>query len=126
MIRAVAVLLLFAHGVAHFAIWVPRVDPGRPPPFRPDRSGLLSAAGMPEGAVRRAAVTLAVVTGLLNWLAAVWLVTGSDRWAGAAVGAAVCGLVLKAIWFNPWLSLGVVLDLGLLLAVAQRWPAALW
>ncbi|MQS10078.1 hypothetical protein FNX48_023795 [Streptomyces sp. IF17] len=126
MIRVVAVFLLFAHGLVHFAIWGSRSGPERPPPFRPDRSAPLSAVGVPEGAVHRMAVTLAVVTGLLNWLAAVWLAVGSDRWAGAAVGAAVCGLVLKTVWFNPWLSAGVLLDLGLLVAVAQRWPAALW
>jgi hypothetical protein len=34
-------------------------------------------------------------------------------------------LGFKAIWFHPWLSAGVALDVALIAAVATRWPAPL-
>lgn len=36
------------------------------------------------------------------------------------------GLVLKAVWFNPWLLVGVLLDAGVLAAVFGQWPASLY
>ena len=40
MITALAVALLLAHGLVHFAVWLPHPepDPGKPAPFAPDRS----------------------------------------------------------------------------------------
>jgi hypothetical protein len=37
--------------------------------------------------------------------------------AGLAAFAALVGLVLKGLWFNRWLRLGVALDLGVVGAV---------
>ena len=37
------------------------------------------------------------------------------------VCASLLGLLLKALFFNPWLLLGVLIDLGVLLGVAY-WP----
>ncbi|MZF87796.1 hypothetical protein [Streptomyces sp. SID5643] len=35
-------------------------------------------------------------------------------------------LLLEALWFHPWLSLGMVLDAGVVTAVVTCWPASLY
>lgn len=44
----------------------------------------------------------------------------------AAVVAAASGLVLKAVWFDPWLSVGVLLDVSVIVVVACTWPASVY
>ncbi|MDT7839954.1 hypothetical protein [Streptomyces justiciae] len=39
---------------------------------------------------------------------------------------AAVGLLLRTLWFNPWLSLGVLLDAGVIAAVLLTWPASLY
>ncbi|CAM5276456.1 hypothetical protein SCANM124S_01116 [Streptomyces canus] len=34
--------------------------------------------------------------------------------------------MLKAIWCDPWLSVGVLLDVGVIVAVASTWPASVY
>jgi hypothetical protein len=51
---------------------------------------------------------------------------GSSWWPTAALVGAVGGLLLKAIWFDPWLSVGVLLDVGVIMAVACTWPASVY
>jgi hypothetical protein len=43
-----------------------------------------------------------------------------------AVAAAVTGLALKLVFFHPWLILGVLLDLAVLIAAATGWPVGWW
>ncbi|CAL9283094.1 hypothetical protein [Streptomyces sp. SudanB52_2052] len=52
--------------------------------------------------------------------------TQSSGWSVAALTAACVGLLLKVLWFHPWLSLGVVLDAGVITAVLTGWPASLY
>lgn len=40
--------------------------------------------------------------------------------------AASAGLLLKVLWFDPWLGLGVLLDVGVVVAVACTWPASVY
>ncbi|MDG9701613.1 hypothetical protein [Streptomyces sp. DH37] len=126
MIRAVAVVLLVAHALVHFRIWVTPPDPENPPPFSPSRSWALSAAHVTEETSRAAATGLAVVTALLYAIAGVALLADAGWWAPAAVVAAAGGLVLKVVWFDPWLLLGIALDAGIILAVTLAWPASLY
>ncbi|MGW3031879.1 hypothetical protein ACWDCB_11670 [Streptomyces sp. NPDC001178] len=51
---------------------------------------------------------------------------GAGWWPTAALVAASSGLVLKAVWFDPWLSVGVLLDVGVITAVACSWPASVY
>ena len=46
-------------------------------------------------------------------------------WAAVAGIAAVLGLVLKGLWFHPWLTLGVALDIAVAVTVLLGWPAYL-
>ncbi|WP_031510793.1 hypothetical protein [Streptomyces megasporus] len=125
MIRAVAVLLLIAHALVHFRVWVTPVDPEHPPPFDPGRSWALGTAGVPGETAGAAAAGLAAVTALLYAGAGVALLAHSGWWATAAVAAAAGGLVLKVLWFNPWLVPGIVVDVGVALAVGLGRPASL-
>jgi hypothetical protein len=36
----------------------------------------------------------------------------------------VVALALKGLWFNRWLSLGVALDISVVVAAAAGWPAS--
>ena len=44
---------------------------------------------------------------------------------GSPQTAAVLGLVLKGLFFHPWLTIGVLLDVFVLVAAATAWPVTL-
>ena len=71
-------------------------------------------------------MSLAAVTAMLYIIAGAAAAAHSGGSPDAAVAAAVSGLVLKAVWFNPWLLVGVLLDAGVLAAVFGQWPASLY
>jgi hypothetical protein len=59
-------------------------------------------------------------------LAALLLVAGAGVWAPAAAAAALVAALLKVTFFNTWLTLGVLLDVAVLTAVAAAWPPSLF
>jgi hypothetical protein len=123
MITTLLAAFLLAHGLIHFAIWLPRTpaDPTRPAPFIPEHSAILTRTAVPETTARKVSSIMAVAAGggfLLTGLG----VASDAPWAVTmAVLASVTGLVLKTLFFNPWLLLGIALDLGILV-VAATWP----
>lgn len=126
MIIALTAAFLIAHGLMHLAVWTAPARSSSTEPFAPTQSWALTVAHTPETTARLAAVSLAVTTSLLYVIAATSVAVGSDRWATAAVAAAATGLVLKAIYFHPWLTYAALLDAGVILAVAGNWPASLY
>jgi hypothetical protein len=118
---------LVVHGLLHLAIWLPHPepDPAKPAPFDPDHSSVLALARVRESTGRRLATALASATAGAYVVAGLLLAVGSDAVVPAAVLAAVLGLALKALYFHPWLSLGVLLDLGVLSAALVEWPVSL-
>ncbi|MTE18100.1 hypothetical protein F0L17_02925 [Streptomyces sp. TRM43335] len=126
MIRALVVVLLLAHALVHLRVWATPADPEHPPLFVPGHSWALAVAHLSEETARAGAVGLASITALLYAAAGVALAAGLGWWAPAAVLAAASGLVLKTLWFNPWLSVGVAVDAGVVLAVTVGWPASLY
>lgn len=46
-------------------------------------------------------------------------------WVPMAVSGAVAGLLLKGLFFNPWLIVGVLIDIGVLWASSAGWPPSL-
>ncbi|MFG2026902.1 hypothetical protein [Streptomyces sp. NPDC048825] len=50
--------------------------------------------------------------------------TDSNGGTTPAVIAASAGLLLKALWFSPWLSLGTLLDAGVLTAALASRPGS--
>lgn len=118
---------LLLHGLLHLAVWLPKPepDPAKPPPFEPDHSAVLTAAHVPVKSVHALAIGLAAGTCAAYLLAAVAVALGAPFAVGVAIAAALVGLVLKGLYFHPWLSIGVLLDLGVLSAAVWEWPVAL-
>ncbi|MFF1680089.1 hypothetical protein ACFVYG_29120 [Streptomyces sp. NPDC058256] len=126
MITALVTAFLIVHGLLHPGVWTAPVQPENPPPFDPGRSRALTAAHLSAAPARAAALALAWYTALVYVVAGVGTAAGGGWWPTAAIVAAISGLVLKAIWFDPWLSVGVLLDVGVIVAVACAWPASLY
>lgn len=79
-------------------------------PFNSSRSWLLGIFGVGEGSIRPLAITLAVI-------AAIGFVLGGGGWLAAqgwgrslAVWSAVVSILLVVLYFNPWLSLAVLIN----------------
>lgn len=118
---------LAVHGLLHLAVWLPKPapPPAKPPPFEPDHSAVLTAVRVPVRSVHALALGLAVGACAAYLLAAVAVALGPGWAVGVTVAAALLGLVLKGLYFHPWLSFGVLLDLGVLSAALWEWPVAL-
>ncbi|MCI3241836.1 MULTISPECIES: hypothetical protein [Streptomyces] len=128
MITLLVAAFLVVHGLLHPGVWTApqqRAD-GAAAPFTPGHSWLLTSAGVSTTSAATAALTLAWWTAVVYVVAGSGVAAGAGWWPTAALVAASSGLVLKAVWFDPWLSVGVLLDLGVIAAVACSWPASLY
>jgi hypothetical protein len=127
MITALLVAFLVAHGLVHLAIWLPHPQPDteKPPPFQPDHSGLLTAAPITPSATHTFSVVLASAVAIAYVLAGVAVATSVPAAAGLVAVAAGLGLVLKTLFFHPWLTVGVAIDAVLLVAAMSGWPVSL-
>lgn len=109
------------HTLVHAGFVSPRpTTTGGPAwPFMLDRSWLLTRLGL-EARVLRAigvALVLLVVVGYATAVGAILgFVGGAAFGVGVTLGSSA-SLVLLGLFFHPWLIVGVVLDLALLLAV---------
>jgi hypothetical protein len=118
MIAVVTGLFLIWHGLIHLLFLAP-VPPGskndKEWPFKFEDSWLLTPLGLNNMQARRFGTVLAVIT------AAAFVIGGVSRmgvfggWAIPVSISAVCGLLLLGIYWRPWLSLGVLLNLGILI-----------
>jgi hypothetical protein len=122
MEQLAVVAFLIVHGFVHAAVWTAPKPANQPTPFDPAHSWALAAAHIAASASRTASLTLAWLGAGLFAAAGCALALDTTAWTSLAVLAATVGLVLKGLWFNRWLSLGVVLDLGVIAAVASSWP----
>jgi hypothetical protein len=110
---ALLVAFLAAHGLLHLAIWLPHPepDPAKPPPFQPDHSAVLAAVHAPPSAVHVLSMGLAAAAAAAYLLAATAVVWGAGWAVPVTVAAALAGLMLKGLYFHPWLLVGIALDL---------------
>ena len=76
---------------------------------------------MPAATVRQVAVILAASTALAYTLAGVAVAVDAGWAVPTAMAASLLGLSLKVLYFNPWLLLGLLLDVTVLLGAAT-WP----
>jgi hypothetical protein len=125
MTRFLLAAFLFAHGWIHAAIYALPQKPEETPPFQASHSWALSAAHVPEVSTRRVSIAMSWLTCAAFGTAAVFLVAGSDLWMSVTIASAALGLVLKALYFNPWLSLGVLIDVGLIALTTTSWASGL-
>jgi hypothetical protein len=115
-----------AHGLIHasFLSPQPRTEPGAPAwPFHLDRSWLLSRLGLTSRAVRVVGVGLVVAVLLGFTLTGASLLLGLAWWRTAAVASAAASLIQLALFFHPWLSLGLAINTAIIAAlVLAGWP----
>jgi hypothetical protein len=118
---------LVVHGLVHLAVWLtPAAQAAdRPAPFAPDHSAVLTRADVRPSTSHVLAVRLALAAAVTYAAAGIAVAIGSEWAIGLAAVAALLGLALKTIFFNPWLSLGVLLDAAALSAALVEWPVSL-
>ena len=133
-IRIVFVLFLIAHGWVHMSLaQVPVPQPGAlRTPYMPawwrdavDPAWPASRLGLAPQFTRTLGwvLWLLVVTGYTLAGASLLLAPGqSALWQAFTTGASVLSLALLALYWHPWLPVGVLIDLALLAAVFLRWP----
>ena len=119
-------LLLAAFLLVHGAIHLSYLSP-RPPatasgpawPFMLDRSWLLTPLGVRPGVARSVGLILVLIT-LASYTLAAAIVAGvipGSLWPAAIVLGSVSSITLLALFFHPWLVVGVVIDLALIAVV---------
>jgi hypothetical protein len=115
--------LLLAHGLIHAAYLSPRppAKAGGPAwPFELNRSWVLGPLGFSTQSTRTAGVGLVAATIAAFALACVGTlgVGPAALWTGSIVIGALASLATLALYFHPWLVLGVAIDIAILWAVA--------
>ncbi len=124
MARVLVACFLVAHGLVHLAIYGAPIDPAKPGPFDPRRSWA-TPYGVTAAAMRSGSVALASAVAAAYGTAGLMVALGAGSRAAVAGLAALLGLVLKGLWFHPWLSLGIALDLAVVVSAVLDWPASL-
>jgi hypothetical protein len=120
--RLLFAAFVLAHGVIHASFLAPRppATAGGPTwPFELARSWVLTPLGIQPETTRllgMALVAATIATFALAALAAAGFIPG-ELWCPASAAGAVASVALLVLFFQPWLVLGVVIDLGLLWAV---------
>ena len=117
----IVALFVFIHGAIHLCYLAPRppaTADGPIWPFTLDRSWVLSRADTPAE-VRLIGLALTSVTFATFTLAAMSIagVVPASLAAVALVLGAGSSIALLVLFFHPWLMLGLVIDITLLLAV---------
>ena len=107
---------LIAHGLAHLAVYAP---PAADAPVAPARSWLCGRR------IRPLALTLGAVAALIFVIAGIGLLAHQDWWQAASVVGASASLVLLALFFHPWLSFGVAINVAIIWVLTQTdWPTS--
>jgi len=110
MLRVLLGLFIVAHGLVTFGMWAAPVTDKAP--FNPSHSWLL-------GDTRTLAVALAVLAAIAFVVTGGGFLTQQDWWAAAAIAAGAVAVLLMALYFNPWLSAGILISAVILYAGAQ-------
>jgi hypothetical protein len=114
MLRVLLGLFVVAHGLITFGIWAaPATEKA---PFNPSHSWLL-------GDTRTLALALAVLAAMAFVVTGGGFLAQQEWWAAAAVAAGAVAILLMALYFNPWLSAGILISAAILYAGAQALQA---
>jgi len=120
-VEAVFAVFLIVHGLVHAILAAaprPDVPDAKPLTFWARPSKLLP--GMGESIARPLATVLWIVSTLLFVTAGLGVlgIPGvSEIWSGLATAGAITSLLLLLIFWHKWLIIGVLIDLGLILAL---------
>src|SRR6476620_95299 len=115
-----------AHGLVHLAVWLPPAPvptSDRPiPPFDPGHSWLQARAWRDADHARVVARRMAVARAALYVRAASSGLIGANGAAGMTAAAASCALALKLAYFNRWVTVGIAIDVVVLLTAIVGGP----
>ena len=137
-LKIIIAIFFIAHGFIHISLsWAPLPQPGAlRTPFFPswkrsdtDQKWPVSKLGLPENVVRTAGWLLVVVVTAGFVLAALGLfgLPGLNTlWVPLAAGASILSIVLIALFWHPWLPVGILLDAAILAAIYFQYPAGLF
>lgn len=122
---------LVGHALVHASYLAPappRTADGPEWPFEMARSWLVTAAGLDPALVRTLGTALVLTTIALLVAAGLstvgWLIP-PEWWSALVVGGAVASALTLALFFHPWIVLGLVIDAALLwAAVGTSWTPA--
>ncbi|HEU0213619.1 MAG TPA: hypothetical protein VFR13_06025 [Jiangellaceae bacterium] len=110
-------MFLIAHGLVHVAMYAPPAASDAP--FDPARSWVFGRR------LHRLALVLATITALVLVLAGIGLLAHQDWWQAATVVGASASLVFLVLFFHPWLSLGVAINVAMIWVLTQtEWPTS--
>ena len=125
MVTAAVTAFLIAHGLIHLGIYIAPIKPDERVPYDPSSSWALRALHVGTAPMHAAAASLALMVAATYTAAGLAVPFSLPAAGGLALVAAGVALVLKAVWYNPWLKLGVLLDFIVIYAVAYSWPPSL-
>jgi hypothetical protein len=126
MWRVVLGLFLVAHGLVHAGIWTtPKPATGKARPFDPASSWLLDRLGASQRSAHMVSVVLALVAAAGFVVGGLGLLVHAAWWGAVAGGSAAVSLLLMVLYFNPWLVVGLGIELAIIAALLRAgWPSA--
>lgn len=131
MLRTILGIFLIGHGIAHAGLASapdPTESDSTPGAFftQKGRSRLFQQLDLDPTLVQRIGIVLAgisIVGFILTGMGVLGMPGLEMIWQGLALVSSVASLILLILFWHPWIILGVVIDIGLiLLAVLNSWP----
>lgn len=114
--RVLFITFLFGHAGVHAVMWtLPFTDATADMPFDPAHSWLL-------GDSRTVAVAVAGLATVAFAVAAVAYGLQVSWWPPVMLAAAAVSLLLMAVWFSPWWTVGIGLSAALAVYAWQAQP----
>lgn len=123
MTRLLVAAFLIIHGLIHPGVYAAPKNGEKPAPFDPAHSWALSGLHVAASPMRVLGLTLAWVAALGFSVAGVALLADAQLWLPAAIVGALFGLLLKRLYFTPRLTVGALIDIGVLAAAYAQWPS---
>lgn len=127
LVKLLFVGFLLAHAAVHLMFFVPKpaATAGAPTwPFEIGRSWALSPVGVAPDTLRVLGIALVALVFAGYALVAISAlgVGPAGLWIPGVVIGAVASLLLLGLWYQPWLTIGVAIDLVLLwLVLVSSW-----
>jgi uncharacterized membrane protein YphA (DoxX/SURF4 family) len=121
MLRLLFGIFLILHGLIHSAIWLPSSTPKGP--FNAGHSWLLNSIGLQPDIIRTITVVVTIIAALALIIGGIGLLTHQTWFNIPILIGSIVSLLLIIGYFNPWMSLAILLDLGIIYLIGIRhWP----